>query len=126
MATRTLTIELPDTADIPLRIRTDQDLLRYAIAGALYACGLLSDQEARNITGDPRQVFEEKVRQYGFALGRPRETTLHEDKKGESREKKGRWALAAEHFRSNKAGHLHGKSDEVMEYVRDFRKGFAL
>ncbi|MCP4659552.1 MAG: hypothetical protein GY856_29460 [bacterium] len=53
MATRTLTIELPDTADIPRNISTNQDLLRYAIAGALYACGLLSDQEARNITGAP-------------------------------------------------------------------------
>ena len=42
------------------------------------------------------------------------------------KKRKSRWAQAADYFRSQEAGHLTGKSDEALTYVRDFRKNFDL
>jgi hypothetical protein len=63
-----LLIDLPETAYIPEAIAQDQDHLRYLLAGTLYTQQLVSELEARRITGDPRRVFQEKMNRYGFCL----------------------------------------------------------
>lgn len=63
-----LLIDLPETAHIPEAIARDQDHLRYLLAGALYMQKLVTEKEARAITGDPRRVFQEKMNRYGFCL----------------------------------------------------------
>jgi len=45
---------------------------------------------------------------------------------GKRPEGESRWAQVAEYFKSEQAGHLTGKSDEALTYVRDFRKDFDL
>lgn len=60
----TLNVEL---ASIP-SVLNDPEFTRYLIAGSLYTKGLLSGEQARQITGDPRRVFEEKMAQHGFPL----------------------------------------------------------
>lgn len=69
----TLTIKFPATARVPGDLQSDQDFLRYAIAGTLYARERISGREARELTGDSRRAFEEKMAHYGFPLqpGRP-------------------------------------------------------
>ena len=69
----TLTIEFPATARVPEDLQADQDFLRYAIAATLYTRERISGRQARELTGDPRRVFEEKMARYGFPLqpGRP-------------------------------------------------------
>lgn len=59
-----LTIEL-DT--IPQVLR-NPEFTRYLIAGSLYTQGHLSGEEARQLTGDPRRLFEEKMAEYGFPM----------------------------------------------------------
>lgn len=61
-------IDLPENAHIPEAIAQDQDHLRYILAGTLYNQQLVSELEARAITGDPRRVFQEKMNRYGFCL----------------------------------------------------------
>lgn len=124
MATQTLTIELPDTAHFPDDVTIDQDRLRYIIAGGLCASGVLSAEEARQFTGDPSGVFEEKMKGYGFSAALrdrlpSRSATEQTGPKGKSR-----WALVADYFRSDAAGHLDGKSDQAKQYLRDFRENF--
>ncbi len=69
----TLTIEFPSTARVPDDLQADQEFLRYAIAATLYARERISGREARELTGDVRRVFEEKMAHYGFPIqpGRP-------------------------------------------------------
>ncbi len=126
MTTHSLTIEFPGTARIPRNIGRDQDLLRYAVAGTLYTRGIMSEKEARRLTGDSEQVFEEKLKEYGFLHRPPARHTPSEGFDQNEPEKKGRWALAAEFFASEEAGHLDGRSDEVKEYIREFRESFEL
>ena len=64
----TLTIRFPDSATLPPDLQSDQEFLRYAVVGALYTRGILSGREARELTGDSRRAFEEKMSQYGYAL----------------------------------------------------------
>jgi Uncharacterised protein family (UPF0175) len=68
MAGQTLTIEFPETAHLPADLQARQEFLRYVVAGALYTRGLVSGREARELTGDPRRVFEEKMAEHGFPL----------------------------------------------------------
>ena len=125
MPAQTLTIEFPETAAIPQDATWDQDLLRYAVAGALFVKGLLSREEAQRLTGDPGRVFEMKMRELGFS-SQTKQEPLQEPGVAPSREQGGRWARVAEYFSSEKAGHLNGRSDQAMECIRDFRKGFDL
>ena len=60
----TLTVQLET---IPPVLK-DADFTRYLIAGSLYTKGLLSGEEARELTGDARRVFEDKMSEYGFAM----------------------------------------------------------
>lgn len=60
----TLTVEL---ASIP-QVLKDQEFTRYLIAGSLYTKGMLSGEQARQLTGDLRRVFEEKMARYGFPM----------------------------------------------------------
>ncbi|MDY7095093.1 MAG: UPF0175 family protein [Acidobacteriota bacterium] len=60
----TLTVEL---TSIP-PVLEDQEFARYLIAGSLYSKGLLSGEQARQLTGDARRVFEEKMAQHGFPI----------------------------------------------------------
>ncbi len=60
----TLTVQLET---IP-PVLQDADFTRYFIAGSLYIQGHLSGAEARELTGDARRVFEEKMAQYGFPI----------------------------------------------------------
>ncbi len=46
------------------------------------------------------------------------------EQEGRVKKPMNRWALAAERFDSE--GFLDGKSDQVKEYIRDFREGFNL
>ncbi len=50
-----LTVELDS---IPPALR-DPEFTRYLIAGGLYSKGILSGEQARQLTGDVRRVFEE-------------------------------------------------------------------
>lgn len=59
-----LTVEL---ASIPPVLR-DPEFTRYLIAGSLYAKGVLSGEQARQLTGDQRRAFEEKMARYGFPM----------------------------------------------------------
>lgn len=59
-----LTVELDS---IPLVLQ-DPEFTRYLLAGSLYAKGILSGEQARQITGDVRRVFEEKMAHYGFPM----------------------------------------------------------
>lgn len=118
MTSHTLTIDFPDAAAIPSNLGIHQDLLRYAIAGALIAQGLLTKDEARRLTGDSPSVFAEKLRAYGFSPVPKRASGVRREGK------KSRWALAVDHF--EKAGHLDGRSDEVKAYIREFRRSFSL
>jgi hypothetical protein len=59
-----LTVEL---TSIP-PVLQDADFARYLIAGSLYVKGMLSGEEARELTGDARRVFEDKMAHYGFAM----------------------------------------------------------
>ena len=63
-----LTIEIPEGANIPEEISLNQEYLRYLLAGTLYAREILSEKEARAITGDNRREFLEKMARYGFCL----------------------------------------------------------
>ncbi len=126
MAARTLTIEFPETADVPLDSAWDQDLLRYAIAATLYAKGLLSRAQAQRLTGDPRPLFEEKMDGLGRRARTPEEPLSRAGAEARPREKQSRWAQVAEHFSSAQAGHLNGRSDEALKYLRDFRREFDL
>lgn len=76
MAVRTLTIEFPETAKLPEDLHVDQEFLRYAVAGALYTRGLVSGREARELTGDSRRTFEEKMSLYGYPLMPSRESDV--------------------------------------------------
>lgn len=60
----TLTVEL---ASIPPVLR-DPEFARYLIAGSLYTQGILSGEQARQLTGDVRRAFEEKMARYGFPI----------------------------------------------------------
>lgn len=60
----TLTVDLPS---IP-PVLEDPEFTRYLIAGSLYTKGILSGEQARQLTGDARRVFEEKMAQYGFPI----------------------------------------------------------
>lgn len=60
----TLTVELPS---IP-PVLQDPEFTRYLIAGSLYTKGILSGEQARQLTGDVRRVFEEKMSHYGFPM----------------------------------------------------------
>lgn len=63
----TLTIELPAEASVPAPL-LDPEFVRYALAGTLYARGLVSGREARALTGHPRREFEENMARYGFPM----------------------------------------------------------
>ena len=65
---KTLFIELPESALIPDEVVQNQDLLRYILAGSLYSQQILTEKEAREVTGDPRRVFSQKMARYGFCL----------------------------------------------------------
>ena len=60
----TLTVELPS---IP-PVLDDPEFTRYLIAGSLYSKGLLSGEQARQLTGDVRRAFEEKMAHFGFPI----------------------------------------------------------
>lgn len=63
----TYTIEFPNavhTEALPL----NQELARYEVAGVLYTKGYISGNEVREITGDSRLKFEEKMAEYGFSV----------------------------------------------------------
>jgi len=77
MAGHTVTIEFPATAHLPKNLQSDQEFLRYVVAGALYTRGLISGREARELTGDPRRVFEEKMSHYGYPLMPSRDSDIH-------------------------------------------------
>lgn len=62
-----LTIELPAAASIP-EVLKDTMLVRYLLAGGLYAKGVLSGKEARALTGDDRRTFEETMSRHGFPM----------------------------------------------------------
>lgn len=68
MVSKTITIKLPDSAQVPSSVEADQDLLRHALAGVLYKKGILSGKEARQITGNTRREFEENLAKYGFSI----------------------------------------------------------
>ncbi len=76
MPGQTLMIEFPEAVPLPEKLRGDQDFLRYLIAGALYTNGTLNGREARELTGDPRRAFEEKMARYGFPLMPGREEDI--------------------------------------------------
>lgn len=63
-----LTIEFPETAQLPQGLAEDQDFLRYTVAASLYQRGVLTGRAARELTGDSRRRFEEKMAEYGFSL----------------------------------------------------------
>jgi len=63
-----LLIELPETATLPQGLAEEQDFLRYSIAASLYRRGVLSGRGARELTGDSRRRFEEKMAEYGFSI----------------------------------------------------------
>ncbi|MEM6796157.1 MAG: UPF0175 family protein [Acidobacteriota bacterium] len=63
-----LTIHFPEGARLPQGLGQQQDFLRYAVVGSLYRRGLLSGRAARQLTGDSRRQFEEKMAEYGFPL----------------------------------------------------------
>ena len=111
-------------AQIPQDLNKKQDLLRYAIAGALVARGDLSEKEAQGLTGDPKHIFEERMQEFGFSTQGSSSTIEAEGEAAEG--KRGRWAEVAEFFDSDQAGHLNGRSDEAMKYIRDFRRNFDL
>ena len=60
----TLKVEL---ATIP-PVLEDPEFTRYLIAGSLYTKGSLSGEQARQLTGDPRRIFEEKMAEYGYPM----------------------------------------------------------
>jgi hypothetical protein len=60
----TLTVEL---TSIPTVLQ-DPEFARYLIAGSLYTKGILSGEQARQLTGDVRRAFEEKMALYGFPM----------------------------------------------------------
>ena len=66
--TQKLIIEFPDTAEIPDGVAEDQDSLRYAIVAALYRRGALTKRAARELTGDSRRYFEEKMAEHDCSL----------------------------------------------------------
>jgi hypothetical protein len=72
-----LIIEFPATAPVPEGLEADQDFLRYTIAATLYARERISGRQARELTGDTRRTFEEKMARYVFALqpGRPQDVS---------------------------------------------------
>ena len=74
----TLTIELPPTARIPEQLR-DANFVRYVLAGALYARGMVSGREARALTGDSRRVFEETMAELGQPMLPDDPTTASEE-----------------------------------------------
>lgn len=63
-----LVIEIPDEVDLPAGIGRDQQLLREAIAIALYKRDRVSLREARGIVGMDRRQFEEMLGSYGVAM----------------------------------------------------------
>ena len=65
---KNLIIEFPETASLPQGLAEDQDFLRYSIAASLYRRGVLSGRGARELTGDSRRRFEEKMAEYGFSI----------------------------------------------------------
>ena len=71
-----ITIDLPEGVQLPSGINVDQNILRYALAGVLYAKGLHSGKEAREITGDSRRKFEETMNELGFCLMPSREKDI--------------------------------------------------
>ena len=76
MPGQTLTIEFPRAVHLPERLRNDQEFLRYLLVGALYTNGTVTGREARELTGDSRRAFEEKMAKYGFPLMPAREEDL--------------------------------------------------
>jgi len=68
MPTHKVTIEFPESAAIPPGLEDDQDFLRYTIAATLYARERISGRQARELTGDTRRTFEEKMARYGYPL----------------------------------------------------------
>ena len=63
-----LVIEFPETVELPKGLAEDQDFLRYTIAATLYHRGVLTGRAARQLTGDSRRRFEEKMAAYGYPL----------------------------------------------------------
>ncbi len=66
--TQHLTIEFPESAKLPQGLAEDQDFLRYTVVASLYQRGKLSGRAARELTGDSRRRFEEKMAEYGYPL----------------------------------------------------------
>ncbi len=63
-----LIIEFPESAQLPQGLAEDQDFLRYTVAASLYQRGVLAGRAARELTGDSRRRFEEKMAEYGYSL----------------------------------------------------------
>ncbi len=68
MGIQTLTIEFPTDTPLPESLRSDPEYLRYLVVGTLYTQERISGKQARELTGDSRRAFEEKMARYGFPL----------------------------------------------------------
>lgn len=60
----TLTVQLETISPV----LKDADFTRYLISGLLYTKGILSGEGARELTGEARRVFEDKMSEYDFAM----------------------------------------------------------
>ena len=63
-----LGIDIPDSVALPPGLDTEQQLLREAVAVALYKRDRVSLREAREIVGLSRRGFEEMLGRYGVAM----------------------------------------------------------
>jgi predicted HTH domain antitoxin len=63
-----LVIDIPDSVALPPGLDTEQQLLREAVAVALYKRDRVSLREAREIVGLSRRGFEEMLGRYGVAM----------------------------------------------------------
>lgn len=63
-----LVIDIPDDVILPPELGAEQQLLREAIAIALYKRDRVSLREAREIVGMDRRQFEEMLGSYGVAM----------------------------------------------------------
>lgn len=108
MTTRTLSIEIPDSARIPEDL--GQGALEYLFMNLLRSRGWIDSADVDRLAGERAQEFEEQL---AACQPAPAAKTA----------KGGKWAAVAQRYREKP--NLLGQSEKVEALVREFRDEFA-